>query len=414
MAFTIFETPFESLTANIRFTPSFNRVLIRALSDDVLNYGFKYRVTISEYYFQAMTQGQTIAILKYDPLPDINEAIEFDISRIVNTEFIYNEILKEQNVVGFTNEITRGIIVNVAETWIDENTGAIIEGDDTEGIFKIFPGAFSMYQLPFFDPAQYTNPVTLRPLTFQKVTRISVSDRTNFCFFNPLNQIVGFKIFVEYVDGTTTLTTLNPSFVTNNKDVTILTILPFDYQINPANMKQLSVSVLTTGGGELLAGVVVPIYCKKDNSFPLYWLNEFGTFDTMLFEGYSRQMFETRRESYQKQYFGDGYSPAFSTSEGKFDVTRPTYFSQGNERVKLVSNWLTDAELYNLKNLFASSLIYLKRPSDPDFVTTPGSNDLIPVKAIPTSYEIKQTRSDKTTQITFDVELSEPFNRQSI
>lgn len=415
MSFTIFEIPFQSTSQEIRFVPSFNRVLIRALSDQALNFGFKYRVKISEFDFQTLTVGPEIATLKFDPLPDVTQPIEFDIARIVNTEFVYNEILKEQTSVGFTNEITRGIIVNVLETWIDSNTGQIVEGVDTEDVFKIFPGAFTIYQLPHFQPSVFCDEINLKPLTFQKIIRQELTARTNFCFFNPSNIIDKFRIFCQYSNGSSSQTEISPNFGPNDKDVTVLSIIPGNFQSSMFEMLNLFVSVITVSGFELAVSQIKIIHCKKQNSFSLYWLNEFGTFDSMLFEGYSRQTFDVKRETYQKQYFGTGIDFSFGQTEAKFENTRPVYFAQGNEKVKLISNWLEDSELYNLKNLFLSSLIYMKRPSDVDFAFGGFAPDeYIPVKPISTSYEIKQTRSDKNVQVSFDIELAEPFNRQSI
>jgi hypothetical protein len=87
----------------------------------------------------------------------------------------------------------------------------------------------------------------------------------------------------------------------------------------------------------------------------------------------------------------------------------PIYYTKETQNWKIISDYLNDAQAELLRDLYSSPLVYLNVVND-NYITP----SWIPVKPVPTSYEIKKTASDKVFNIELDVELQILNNRQVI
>lgn len=429
--FTDFVTPFQDLPGDLRFVPSFNRVLIRCLSDQALNFNFKYVVTLIEYDFPTDIEVATIATLRFDPLPDVTAPIEFDISRLINTEFKFDDVLSSfydpstmpSVVLGYTNQITRGIKIKINEEWKDETTGEIVEpGVEVEDVFKVFPGAFPVLKNAFFDPAYFTgvSPLALNSLSTQTEIFLDYYGFKNFCFFDPQDKLTKFRAFVEHTDGTTGFQEFVPTNqASSNRDVAIFTFSP-SYLTTSGFPKSIALFVVYDGIFESRVATIEVSPCLIEQNTKtelwrrLYWLNEFGTFDTMLFAANSRKSFDTKRESYQRTYSGTGIQIAgagLASGDFYFANTSPVFFNETREKLQVVSNWLTDNQSKNLKNLFASSLVYVEEYIDESSFQ---GTIKVPVKVVSSNYVERNIRTEKNIQVQIDLEFCEPQFRQII
>jgi hypothetical protein len=323
-------------------------------------------------------------------------------------------------ILGFTNEITRGIKVKVSEEWRDETTGAIVEGDTTEDVFKIFPGAFPVLTNAFFSPTYYTGEDSVRTLSNQNEMFLDFYGFKNFCFFDPEDRITKFRAVYENSNGTIGVQEFIPTNqASSNRDVAIFTFSPSF--INTTGFpKKISLSVIYNSVFEQTIGTIEVSPClieqgqKTELWRRLYWLNEFGTFDTMLFAANSRKSFDTKRETYQRSYSGSGLQLAgagIASGDFYFANTSPVYSNETREKIQVVSNWLTDNQSKNLKNLFASSLVYVE-----EYIDEPSFQGVVkvPVKVTSSNYIERNIRSDKNIQVQIDLEICEPQFRQII
>lgn len=429
--FTNFSVPYQFNPPEERFVPSFNRVLINCLSDQVLNFNFKYVVTLIDYDFPTGIDVGTIATLKFDPLPDVNAPIEFDVSRLINTEFEYQDVIRTfydpafnpSFELGFTNQITRGVKIRISEEWRDQSTGAIQTGVSVEDVFKVFPGAFNVLKLPFFDPIVHTgdSPFYFQNLSNQEFIFLDYYGKKNFCFFDVNDKIQKFRTFWTNTDGTTGFQDFIPTnqAARNGRDVVIFTFSP-SYLLSTGFPKEIGISLVYGTGFETPVATIEVSPCiieqgKKTELWRrVFWLNEYGTFDVMLFAANTKKMFDTKRELYQKNYSGFGvdlFGGVVTPGDAFFANTSPVFMNHTKEKVQIMTNWINDKQAKDLKNLFASSLVYLEQYIDEK--TFQGFVK-IPVKVTSSNYTERNVRTEKNIQVQIDLEISEPQFRQII
>ena len=179
-----------------------------------------------------------------------------------------------------------------------------------------------------------------------------------------------------------------------------ITVVSGALPIIAASVKSYVLTPLDNSNNAVGAGVVYNVRdsnCKYSN-YRLHFLNKYGGFDSMNFPLVSRASIQPiERKTYRKVY-GSNSSGVWSYSKG--DVLEPTFDIQGNKKVKIQSDWMTDSQASWLEELMLSPLVYLE--------TSP--TVLSQVSLIDTSYEIKTKAVDKL--IALAIEFRYPYNKK--
>lgn len=121
----------------------------------------------------------------------------------------------------------------------------------------------------------------------------------------------------------------------------------------------------------------------------LYYLNQWGGYDYMLFGGRELQTDNLSRLSYNKHYTNN------SKQFGQVD-----YQTTIKETWSLNTSWMTDTQADKLKHLFSSNKIWMQILSDPS-----KQPHLIPVNITNTTYEHKTSKNQGHKLFAYDIEV---------
>lgn len=124
-------------------------------------------------------------------------------------------------------------------------------------------------------------------------------------------------------------------------------------------------------------------------NYCLYYVNQWGGYDYMLFGGRELQTDNLSRLSYKQQY------RANSWQFGQVD-----YQTTIDRRWSLNTSWVTDIQASKLKHLFSSNKMWLQDLTDGSKTPT-----LVPVNITNTSYEHKNWKNQSRKLYTYTIEL---------
>ena len=152
--------------------------------------------------------------------------------------------------------------------------------------------------------------------------------------------------------------------------------------------------------------------CKGFETIRLTWLNKFGVWDYYNFTKKSVRTLNTKRKSYT-QITG-------TWNESKFRINghsggKKTYNSSVSERVKLNTDYITEAEAIWLEELFISNDVYILEERSTDSATQGYMRKYIQPATITNSSHTRKTKAnDKLIQYTFEVETTKTKKTQRI
>lgn len=136
--------------------------------------------------------------------------------------------------------------------------------------------------------------------------------------------------------------------------------------------------------------VYVEDFCSKYDRYVLHFLNRLGGYECFTFERLNRRFVENTQSTYRK-YPLFGSTIPYST----IDSDQVAYSTVTTNKLLLNSNFLTDAEMLVLEELFDS----------PDIILEDSSNDFRRVRLTNRGpWEIKQKANDKIYNVTVEVE----------
>lgn len=138
--------------------------------------------------------------------------------------------------------------------------------------------------------------------------------------------------------------------------------------------------------------------CSKYEPVRIHWLNKLGGIDSLNFNLKSIDKTDVKRESYQQQHhtftgFTYDYTKA---SRGQVD-----YDIKMSEKLKVNTDYLTEAESIWMQDLFTSPVLYREL-----------NNELIAMNITGKSIQKKTSLNDKLMQYTFDLNYSLENRRQ--
>lgn len=141
--------------------------------------------------------------------------------------------------------------------------------------------------------------------------------------------------------------------------------------------------------------------CERFTNRRLIYLNKFGGYDSFTFKLVNTDSIGIERKSFK---INPNRLGADGLTYSKADKTNRTYYTKYMDNIKLVSDWISETESENLKQLLVSTDIYLDN----------GDGTYTAVKGVTQKdYTIKKTKTDKLFNLTIDIEMSNDNYSQS-
>jgi len=221
---------------------------------------------------------------------------------------------------------------------------------------------------------------------------------------------IGFKI-VQYTASNTVYSTFNY----NDNIITTEIYEFYQFNISPASLNVLlslagrtqiisntayyDVTIVNSNTGAILSDTFrVYIDCNpKYDSIDLFFMNQWGMFDTARFDLSSKLTMDIERKSFnRKDYVTENYYVSYIRRL----ETKINYGSKMNWTYKLTMNYPTDEEYIWLAELIASPQIYANFPEITD-------GDLMPVTIKNTNYEYSTNQNNGLKALEIEIELNQ-------
>lgn len=180
--------------------------------------------------------------------------------------------------------------------------------------------------------------------------------------------------------------------------------------ISPAAINAAHPGLITSNLSAYIvnAGTVNNIYmaliCEPQyTSHMIHFMNQYGGFDSQLFNKVSRKTFNVTRADFGKlPYTVDGSgNPSWFNSNNVYNETDSTYSSQFTENVLLNTDLMGDGEYIWMKDLIFSPMVYLEE-----------SGYFYAVQLQDSNYETKKTINDGLTNLTINIKFGKTYNAQ--
>jgi len=136
--------------------------------------------------------------------------------------------------------------------------------------------------------------------------------------------------------------------------------------------------------------------CSKYDTTDLFFLNSLGGFDSFRFNRVRRDNYDIQRKQFKSNPYTLGATYGYTTSSFK----QKTYDTNMTHKVKMFSNWITEAESEWLLDLFTSPVVYAY------------DGTLVAVNIDATTYEVKKHIQDNAFFIELDMSYSFESKRQ--
>lgn len=134
----------------------------------------------------------------------------------------------------------------------------------------------------------------------------------------------------------------------------------------------------------------------------VHFLNQFGGFETMLFNKVRRRSIDVEKKSWRQLPYRVSSAGVVSVKTGSIMHSQQTTFaSKYKEGLKISTDWLTDAEYTWLAQLVQSPLVYL----EVDAV-------LYPIQITDTNYEPKENIVDSLQNLTIGTDFATMYKTQ--
>ncbi|TWF38847.1 hypothetical protein FHW36_10670 [Chitinophaga polysaccharea] len=402
MAITVIETP-------DKFTPAFNPVVFSISSDNYAQPDFKFVVDVYS------GTGQLLVTLKYQPQVAGNEPIDFDISRNLH-ELVAANYCKLNEVAGADIVVTGAGAISGYSVQFGEQYNNVVHANLTSYSGYIFNAAMNNKRFAFYSQATYLNKQFLTRFPRQVVRKrdsvilsILQSDAAAMANFGlTIYNMAGTILYSDNINNpyTSLANTSNRALHLHAGFDHLYSIVGFSTAIYNA----AAYYTITPPGGNTMR---LDLYsqCERFPGVRLYFLNELGGFDSFNFMLASRPEQTNEKKTYQRQ--AANRRTAYDATNRRFEATVRNYSTSYTEKLKVISDYLTDTESELLEGLMYSPLVYQEVAAS-EYGGPAGQNILIPVDMKMQDYTRKQTRVDKMFNLEADIELTYTNYMQSI
>ena len=386
---------------SISILPAFNRINYSIVSTNANEVGFKYVVKVYN------SNDELITTAYYDSPADPSDAVEFDVSKFVSTQFSYDKGFYETATHSNSTNIIKGFYLKCYEYYeVDGEYVIVLASEVVSSTKYALAAAFPLLELDdwYADVNLYTgaNNSTYKPLTAWDTIKVRETDAQVFAFINS-GYLTNVELLVTYTNATTQTYYITPAVVSPYV-VTYIQVTPLTYGGSISNI-QLFVNWNNGSARRYKFATLFTQECGKFDPMRIAYLNKYGAFDFFNFDLVNKTTLSIEKKGYQRDYTGSIYE-----ADGvRVKNINPIYYTKETQNWKIISDYLNDAQSELIRELYSSPLVYLNLVND-NYIRP----SWIPVKPNATSYEIKKTASDKLFNLELDLEFGLENNRQVI
>jgi hypothetical protein len=386
---------------SISILPAFNRINYQIVSTNAGEVGFKYVVKVYD------SNDDLITTAYYDSPADASDAVEFDVSKFVSTQFTYTKGFYETATSSNSTNIIKSFYLKCYEYYeVDGDFVIVLDSEVVSDVKYGFAGAFPLLELDdWYQDVNLYNGVsntTYKPLTAWDTIKVRETDAQVFGFINT-GYLTNVELLVTYTNATTQTYYIAKSGTTY-PNVNYFQITPLTYGGSVASI-QLFVNWNNGTARRYKFATLFTQSCGKFDPMRIAYLNKYGTFDFFNFDLVNKTTFNIEKKGYQRDYNGSIYEAGGVIVKN----VNPIYFTKETQSWRVISDYLNDAQSELIRELYSSPLVYLNVVND-NYIRP----SWIPVKPNPTTYEVKKTASDKLFNLEIDLEFGLENNRQVI
>lgn len=386
---------------SISILPAFNRINYQIVSTNANEVGFKYVVKVYD------SNNDLITTAYYDSPADPSDAVEFDVSKFVSTQFSYNKGFYETATSSNSANIIKGFYLKCYEYYEVAGEFVIVLASEVVSSTKYaLAASFPLLELDdWYDDVNLYNGVsntTYKPLTAWDTIKVREADAQVFGFVNT-GFLTNVELLVTY-NNATTATYFIAKSGTTYPNVNYFQITPLTYGGSIASI-QLFVNWNNGSARRYKFATLYTQECGKFDPMRIAYLNKYGAFDFFNFDLVNKTTFNIEKKGYQRDYNGSIYEAGGVIVKN----VNPIYFTKETQSWRVISDYLNDAQSELIRELYSSPLVYLNVVND-NYIRP----SWIPVKPNATTYEVKKTASDKLFNLEIDLEFGLDNNRQVI
>jgi hypothetical protein len=386
---------------SISILPAFNRINYSIVSTNANEVGFKYVVKVYD------SNDDLITTAYYDSPADPSDAVEFDVSKFVSTQFSYNKGFYETATSSNSTNIIKSFYLKVYEYYeVDGEFVIVLASEVVSSTKYALAASFPLLELDdWYDDVNLYNGVsntTYKPLTAWDTIKVRETDAQVFGFINT-GYLTNVELLVTYTNATTQTYYIAKSGTTY-PNVNYFQITPLTYGGSVASI-QLFVNWNNGTARRYKFATLFTQSCGKFDPMRIAYLNKYGAFDFFNFDLVNKTTFSIEKKGYQRDYNGSIYEAGGVIVKN----VNPVYFTKETQVWKVISDYLNDAQSELIRELYSSPLVYLNVVND-NYIRP----SWIPVKPNATTYEVKKTASDKLFNLEIDLEFGLDNNRQVI
>lgn len=386
---------------SISILPAFNRINYQIVSTNANEVGFKYVVKVYD------SNNDLITTAYYDSPADPSDAVEFDVSKFVSTQFSYNKGFYETATSSNSANIIKGFYLKCYEYYEVGGEYVIVLASEVVSSTKYaLAASFPLLELDdWYDDVNLYNGVsntTYKPLTAWDTIKVREADAQVFGFVNT-GFLTNVELLVTY-NNATTATYFIAKSGTTYPNVNYFQITPLTYGGSIASI-QLFVNWNNGTARRYKFATLFTQACGKFDPMRIAYLNKYGAFDFFNFDLVNKTTFNIEKKGYQRDYNGSIYEAGGVIVKN----VNPVYFTKETQSWRVISDYLNDAQSELIRELYSSPLVYLNVVND-NYIRP----SWIPVKPNATTYEVKKTASDKLFNLEIDLEFGLDNNRQVI
>ena len=386
---------------SIDILPAFNRINYTISSTNSEEIGFKYVVKVYN------SNDELVTTAYYDSPADPADAVEFDVSKYVSTQFSYSKGFYETATSSSSTNAIKGYYLKCYEYYEVGGEFVIVLASEVVSATKYaFAGALPLLELKnwYSDHANYwgSSNTIYKPLTAWDTIKVRDTDAQVFGFINT-GLLTNVELLVTYTNATTQTYYITPTAV-STPSITYIQITPLTYGSGVASI-QLFTNWNNGSARRYKFATMYTQSCGRYDPMRIAYLNKYGTYDFFNFDLVNKTSFQIEKKGYERNYSGDIYEAGGIVVKN----VNPIYYTKETQNWRIISDYVNDIQSELLREMYSSPLVYLNVVND-NYITP----SWIPVKPSSTSYEVKKTASDKLFNIELDVEFQLVNQRQVI
>ena len=354
-----------------------------------------------KYVFDVFKGSQQLIRVKLFPDIDTGKGY-FDASSVIKNEFTFDWFtpVSDTNDIVLANPEDKEIYVTY-NVRVGEDFSGVTTLNMASGITSAFNYTPSVFKRRQSDIHSFDNNfLTNRP----KKTKASRTDKIMIPY---IQQDIGNYIYVTVYGENNTILNSDNIEIVNFSEYTQLDIgveainTTFGYELFDDNTAYYKVEIYNTNNDVYSDSFYVYLDCNPlYTTFNLFFINQYGMFDTARFSKASRLNMNTERKAYQrKEYDFKTSSVEYYDANNVYKESKINYGSKSNWTYKLTMDFPTDEEYQWLSEIITSPQIYAEI-----------DGDYYPVTITATNYEYSKYQNNGLRVFEVEIELNQTRN----